>query len=130
MLKNLLAGLATGATNMHPEPPKEPTTGKPSAGGSGGTFREGRADTKLIQKAIAARWPIPDKVRPEITARLCKIATSDTHSPRETTNAAKALFECDRINVDIERLDVQERTLQELLKLRLEKEGHDTSAPV
>lgn len=62
-----------------------------STGGSGGLFVQGRADTALIERAVAEQWPIPANLRAAIVARQVKTATSDESSNREATSAARTL---------------------------------------
>src|SRR4051794_8788475 len=104
--------------------PEPPPPGPPPPGGSGGAlppespFREGRADTRLLEKAVKARWPIREEVRPAVMNRLSRAAIDPNVSQREATSAARAIFEADRLNLEAEKADDQRRLTEELVKLR------------
>lgn len=57
-------------------------------------------DTRLIERAMRQRWPIPEKFREALIARQVKIATGmiENASPREQTSAFNALLAADAMN--------------------------------
>jgi hypothetical protein len=62
-------------------------------------------ETRLWEKALRERWPIPDAMRSVIVKSLAKILLDADSSPREKTAAAKALMAADSLNVQQERMD-------------------------
>jgi len=62
-------------------------------------------DTRLIEKAIRQRWPIPEECRAAIIQRQIDLATSDKVEPRESTSAAKAILAAEAQNIEQEKLD-------------------------
>jgi hypothetical protein len=69
-------------------------------GGSGGTNAPGIRTTRLVERAIAEQWPIPDKLRPRLVKKLSRIMMDPHVSPREATSAAKALLAASKINLE------------------------------
>ena len=47
-----------------------------------GTRSERMKDTRLVERALAESWPIPDSLRPRLVKYLAKILTDKTSSPR------------------------------------------------
>lgn len=74
------------------------------AGGLGGPVQPGTArDTRLAERAVRQRWPIPDEKRGAIINRLCDIALDKKTREREAISAAKAIISADRQNQIDER---------------------------
>jgi len=61
--------------------------------------------TRLWERALAERWPIPEAMRSVIVKSLGKILLDANSSAREKTAAAKALMAADSLNVQQERMD-------------------------
>ncbi|MGL4512085.1 MAG: hypothetical protein ACRCT8_03270 [Lacipirellulaceae bacterium] len=62
------------------------------SGGLGGQLREaGSRDTRLIERALRERWPIPDELKAAVVERQLRIATDPKSSSREATSAARCL---------------------------------------
>lgn len=61
--------------------------------------------TRLWERALTERWPIPEAMRSVIVKSLGKILLDANSSPREKTAAAKALMAADSLNVQQERMD-------------------------
>jgi hypothetical protein len=61
--------------------------------------------TRLWEKALKERWPIPEAMRSVIVKSLAKILLDADSSAREKTAAAKALMAADSLNVQQERMD-------------------------
>jgi hypothetical protein len=98
-------------------------------GGLGGTAGRGARDTRLVERALRERWPIPKALRGPLIDRLAGIVQDPNASPREATAAARAILSASKINVDLigatikahEHEDLADR-LDELEK-RLADEG-------
>src|SRR3954454_14578197 len=69
-------------------------------GGLGGTFGRGARDTRLVERAVRERWPIPKALRGPLIERLAEIVQDPTASPREATAAARAILSASKINLD------------------------------
>ena len=77
-----------------------------TSGGLGGpeSIRpRGSRDTRLIERALAERWPIPIQHRAPLIERQVAIATDPTSSPREATSAFVSIMSASRINLEIEK---------------------------
>ena len=61
--------------------------------------------TRLWERALRERWPIPEAMRSVIVKSLAKILLDAESSAREKTAAAKALMAADSLNVQQERMD-------------------------
>jgi hypothetical protein len=114
-------------------------------GGSGGEYLRGpTADTRLVEKAIRQRWPIPEDKRPIIAKTLSEIAANPKASHRNRAIAARILVSMDALNMEQERRDqaipdhlvihhrlaAEEMTTEELrlltkLRRRAELANHD-----
>ena len=70
-------------------------------GGLGGSTRNGVRDTRLVERALRERWPIPKALRGPLIDRLAKIVLDPEASPREATAAARAILSASKINVDL-----------------------------
>jgi hypothetical protein len=58
--------------------------------------------TRMIERAVRERWPIPDEARGKVVNRQVRIATSKRSSPREATSAARCLAAMDSQNLAAE----------------------------
>lgn len=67
------------------------------------SIQPGIRDTRLIQRAIRQRWPIPDDKRQALIDRQIEIATSKETEPREATAAFKAVMEAEKQNIAAEQ---------------------------
>jgi hypothetical protein len=78
----------------------------PDDPGRGGRYRE-RGLRALERRAIAGRWPVPEKMREEIIDNLGKIATGKDQDagPREAVAAGKAVIAADALNMEQEKRD-------------------------
>jgi hypothetical protein len=61
----------------------------------------GPRDTRLLERALRERWPIPDQFREPIINRQIRIAMDPASSPREATSAARCLVSMEQQNADI-----------------------------
>lgn len=73
-----------------------------SGGGLGSIRPRGRADTKLIERAIRERWNIPAEFRDAVVRRQLTIAMDPTIGHREATSAARCLVAMDQQNLTAE----------------------------
>jgi hypothetical protein len=80
-----------------PVPPED------SPGGSGGIPEATARDTRLLERAIKSRWPIPQEDRGRIVALLIKVAANPRASHRNRIVAARALFQADAQNLEQEK---------------------------
>jgi hypothetical protein len=69
-------------------------------GGSGGPNAPGIRTTRLIERALRERWPIPKSLRKPLIERLAEIVQGTGSSPREVTSAAKAILAASKINLE------------------------------
>ena len=60
--------------------------------------KRGISETRLLEKAVRQRWPIPDEYRLAIMERQARIAIDEDASNREATSAAKCLISAERQN--------------------------------
>lgn len=72
-------------------------------GGQGGpasiVYSSGQtSDTRLIERAIRERWPIPEKYRAPLIDRQIRISIDPASSPRESTSAFKAVLAAEAQN--------------------------------
>lgn len=74
---------------------------QPDPVGDIGGLRPGIYDTRLIERALRERWPIPDKYREPIINRQVRIAMDPSSSNRESTSAARCLVSMEQQNADI-----------------------------
>lgn len=75
-------------------------------GGSGGDYTRGpTADTRILDRAIRERWPIPEEKRPIIAKTLAEIAANPRASHRNRAIAARILVSMDALNMEQERRD-------------------------
>lgn len=71
-----------------------------SPGGLGGPSEHGARDTRLVERAVRERWPIPKALRGPLIERLAGIVQDPGASPREATAAARAILSASKINLD------------------------------
>lgn len=63
-------------------------------------FVDGKvSDSRMLARAIIERWPIDQKYREAIIARLTRIAIDPNSTKREVMVASKALIAADALNV-------------------------------
>ncbi len=62
-------------------------------------------DTRMMERALRERWPIPQELRERIVLNLIAIVANKSLSPRERTSAAKALLHADQLNVEQEKME-------------------------
>jgi len=62
-------------------------------------------DTRLWEKALRERWPIPEAMRGVIVKTLAKILIDPESSNREKTAAARALMHADAQNIEMEKMN-------------------------
>ncbi len=74
-----------------------------TVGGSGGPCVRpaGRADTRLLERALRERWPIPEKYHLPIIERQIRIAIDPAASPREATSAARCIVSMESQNIEV-----------------------------
>jgi hypothetical protein len=58
----------------------------------------GISNTRLLERAIRERWPIPEEKRKAIMDRQIEIAIDPKADAREATNAARTVIMADKIN--------------------------------
>ena len=87
-------------------------------GGLGGNLRTGRGirDTRLVERALRERWPIPKAIRKPLIERLNEIVQDTDSSPREVTSAAKAILSASKINLDGITSAIKAREHEELVQ--------------
>ncbi len=61
-------------------------------------------ETRLWERALKERWPIPDAMRGVIVKTLAKILIDPEASAREKTAAARALMHADAMNIEMEKM--------------------------
>jgi hypothetical protein len=66
-----------------------------------GECGSGIRETRLVERALRERWPIPEALRGPLIDRLSKIVTDPAASPREATAAARAILSASKINLDL-----------------------------
>lgn len=75
-------------------------------GGQGGIDPANQtSDTRLIEKAIRQRWPIPDHIREKVGVALADVIETDA-SARNKVAAARALANLDQLNMEQEKRDL------------------------
>jgi hypothetical protein len=79
---------------------EKPPMSEDATGGLGGGNGPAIRNTRLVERAIAEAWPIPEALRPRLIKRLAKITRDKTASPREITSAAKAILSASKINLE------------------------------
>jgi hypothetical protein len=104
-------------------------------GGLGGNLRPGRGsrDTRLTERAMRERWPIPKAIRKPLIDRLYEIVEDTGSSPREVTSAAKAILTASKLNLEsiTATMKAQEREelIERLAELERRAESHQGRRP-
>lgn len=89
-----------------------PSPDRQIPGDLGAGCAPGLPETRLAERALRERWPIPPDVRIRVLNRLGKIldddAWTDADRPghREVTSAARALIAADKLNLEQAKLDL------------------------
>jgi hypothetical protein len=83
-------------------------------GGLGGTCKRAARDTRLVERALRERWPIPKALRGPLIDRLAGIVQDPDASPREATSAAKAILTASKINLDTITATIKAQEHEEL----------------
>ncbi len=85
-------------------------------GGLGGNLAPGRGirDTRLVERALRERWPIPGRIRKPLIERLYEIVEDTGSSPREVTSAAKAILSASELNLEAIASTIKAREHEEL----------------
>ena len=70
-------------------------------GGLGGaTGPRAIRDTRLVERALRERWPIPKALRGPLIERWNEIVQDTASSPREVTSAATAILQASKLNLE------------------------------
>ena len=99
----------------------------------GGNLGPGRGirDTRLVERALRERWPIPKAIRKPLIERLAEIVADTASSPREVISAARAILSASKLNLETIAATIKAREHEELierleeLERRVEPEGRD-----
>lgn len=67
----------------------------------------GIRDTRMMARALRERWPIDDLQRDLIMRMLLQIAADTKNSPRERTQAIKAIISADAVNLKAQEIQQQ-----------------------
>jgi hypothetical protein len=84
-------------------------------GGSGGATAPGIRTTRLIERALRERWPIPKSIRKPLIERLNEIVQDTESSPREVTSAAKAILSASKLNLETITATIKAQEHEELV---------------
>jgi hypothetical protein len=104
--------------------------GDPDGGTLGGGTRSQRMkDTRLVERAIAESWPIPNDLRPRLIKRLSRIMGDKNNSPRERVSAAKALLSASKVNLDAITVAMQADTHENITERLKELEKRMPPCP-
>jgi hypothetical protein len=57
-------------------------------------------DTRLVERALRERWPIPKSSRAVVIAKLVEVMNDSASSPRERVAACRALISASKANLD------------------------------
>lgn len=60
-------------------------------------------DTRLLERAVKKRWPIPEQYKEAIMRRQALIAIDPKAKPREASAAARTLIAADKLNLEEEQ---------------------------
>lgn len=63
----------------------------------------GTRDTRLLERALRERWPIPEQFRAAVVKRLLAVIAKKNAKPREIISASRALFQADSVNIEAEK---------------------------
>lgn len=99
-------------TNTSPAPASPPVAARELV--SDGV--DGIRTTRMLERAVREKWPIPDAVREAIIKRQAKIAIDVNSSPREATSAARALISAASHNLEIVKMEIAEESRGEANK--------------
>lgn len=66
-------------------------------------FHPGTRDTRMLERAMRERWPIPERFRGAVIKRLLAIIAKEDAKPREVISASRALFQADTVNIEAEK---------------------------
>jgi hypothetical protein len=101
---------------MADEYPPPDDAASPPFGGSGelGALEDGIRQTRRLARAVRERWAFKEEWRPAIMDRLMKTAVDPGASPRESTQACRALLEADRLNLAAQAVDDFDERLRAL----------------
>lgn len=72
---------------------------------------DGIRTTRMLERAVKNRWPIPDKYKEAIITRQVKIAISQESTARESASAARTILAADKLNIEQEKLEQPEQHL-------------------
>ena len=72
------------------EPPAEPTLVSDGV--------DGVRTTRMLERAVRSRWPIPEKYKEAIIKRQVAIAVDAKSKPREASAAARTILAADKLN--------------------------------
>src|SRR4051812_1112374 len=97
--------------------------GPEDSGGLGGDSGRGIRDTRLADRALRERWPIPASLRRPLVARLAGIVTDPAASPREATAAARAILQASKLNLEAVSAAIRAREHEELAERVAQLEG-------
>lgn len=59
---------------------------------------DGIRTTRLLERAVRSRWPIPEKYKEAIIKRQVAIAVDAKSKPREASAAARTILAADKLN--------------------------------
>lgn len=97
----------------HTSPP--PDDAAPPRGGLGGDALEpGVRTTRLLERALRERWPVPTSLRGRVVERLAATIDDPGTSPREATAAALALLQASRTNLSAIDTALRAKSQEEL----------------
>lgn len=69
---------------------------------------DGIRTTRMLERAVRQRWPIPEEYKAAIIKRQAKIAVDPKSTARESASAAKTVLAADRLNQSDEHEDNKE----------------------
>ena len=87
-------------------------------GGLGGDHAPGRGirETRLVERALRERWPIPSAIRKPLIERLAEIVEDTASSPREVISAAKAILSASKLNLENITATIKAREHEDLVE--------------
>src|SRR5688572_3876544 len=85
-------------------------------GGSGGATAPGIRTTRLVERALRERWPIPRRLRKPLIGRLYEVVEATGSSPREVVSAAKAILSASKLNRETITASIRAREHEEVLR--------------
>jgi hypothetical protein len=86
-------------------------------GGSGGNPDRRRRihETRLVERALRERWPIPKAIRKPLIERLNEVVQDTCSTPREVVSAAKAILYASKLNLETLTATMKAQEHEELL---------------